>query len=360
MRRALRHVGRAPTPRDRAGRGRASGSSSPPFPSTVRSSRARRPWPSCAAEPSPAGPGRCGCATTSSGTGLRSRPSAPWGSPPPPRAAPPSGRASCSCRCAMPPRSPKRWPRSTTCREAGSSSVSAWAPMPASTHAAGVEFAGRGRRLDEGIDSLRRSWAVSPGDRYAQLPAVGPIPVWVGGSSEAALRRAARRGDGWIPLFIPPDEYGAALGRLDKETERVGAIPSSWRAPPSHSCRWDAPSAEQGLSWMASLYGLPARSFERHLVTGSARQMRRDTGAVRRSRSAARGGLRHLGRPAGTVRGPGRRVRRPRRVSIRPAHRAGRRRARPLGMTTTRAVRNGWPRWCRAHSGTQVEDQVWR
>ena len=57
--------------------------------------------------------------------------------------------------------------------------------------AAGVDFATRGRRLDEGIATLRRAWA-SPGDgSYAQLPAPAPVPVWVGGSSEAAP--AARR-----------------------------------------------------------------------------------------------------------------------------------------------------------------------
>ena len=139
--------------------------------------------------------------------------------------------------------------------------------------AAGVEFRGRGRRLDEGIDTLRRSWAVSPGQRYTQLPAVGPVPVWVGGSSEAALRRAAQRGDGWIPLFIPPDQYGAALSRLDKETERVGRDPVKVaRATVAFVSVGSSGAAEKGLSWMASLYGLPARSFERHLVAGSARK----------------------------------------------------------------------------------------
>ena len=138
--------------------------------------------------------------------------------------------------------------------------------------AAGVEFSGRGRRLDVGIDTLRRSWSVSPGQRYAQLPAVGPVPVWVGGSSEAALRRAAHRGDGWVPLFIPPHDYAAALGRLDKETERVGRDPAMVaRATVAFVSVGGPSAAEHGLSWMASLYGLPARSFERHLVAGNAR-----------------------------------------------------------------------------------------
>jgi alkanesulfonate monooxygenase SsuD/methylene tetrahydromethanopterin reductase-like flavin-dependent oxidoreductase (luciferase family) len=144
---------------------------------------------------------------------------------------------------------------------------------PGEYAAAGIEFAGRGKRLDEGIDVLRRAWAASPGERYAQLPAAAPIPIWVGGSSEAALRRAARRGDGWIPLFIPPDEYAAALGRLDKEADRAGRDPASLARAAVVFVSPGGPGArERGLSWMASLYGLPGHSFERHLVVGDARR----------------------------------------------------------------------------------------
>ena len=127
--------------------------------------------------------------------------------------------------------------------------------------AAGVPFDNRGRRLDEGIDALRRAWAVAPGERYAQLPAADPVPVWVGGSSEAALRRAARRGDGWIPLFLAPAEYAAALGRLDKEAERAGRDPGAVARAAVVFVSVGGPDAgERGLSWMASLYGLPGRS----------------------------------------------------------------------------------------------------
>jgi len=143
---------------------------------------------------------------------------------------------------------------------------------PGEYAAAGVEFGSRGRRLDDGIDTLRRSWAPPQGDRYAQLPAAGGVPVWVGGSSEAALRRAARRGDGWIPLFVPPEEYGPAMARLDKEAERVGRDPADVaRATVAFVSVGGGADTERGLSWMASLYGLPARSFERHLVAGDAR-----------------------------------------------------------------------------------------
>jgi alkanesulfonate monooxygenase SsuD/methylene tetrahydromethanopterin reductase-like flavin-dependent oxidoreductase (luciferase family) len=147
---------------------------------------------------------------------------------------------------------------------------------PGEYAAAGLSFSTRGRRLDEGIDTLRRAWTVSPTERYGQLPAAGPIPVWVGGSSEAALRRAARQGDGWIPLFVPPDEYCAAMGRLDKEADRAGRDPAVVaRATVAFVSVGDSGTEYRGLSWMASLYGIAARSFERHLVAGSARHCAR-------------------------------------------------------------------------------------
>jgi len=139
--------------------------------------------------------------------------------------------------------------------------------------AAGVDFATRGRRLDDGIDALRRAWAQTAHEHYAQRPAAPAVPVWIGGSSEAALRRAARRGDGWIPLFVAPDEYAAAGHRLDKEADRAGREPGDVaRAMVAFVAVGDSDAAERGLEWMGSLYGLPGRSFARHLVTGDARQ----------------------------------------------------------------------------------------
>lgn len=75
----------------------------------------------------------------------------------------------------------------------------------------GVDFSDRGRLLDEGIDAVRAAfadefalvegptWKVEGmGQRPRPVQAGGP-PIWVGGSSKPALRRAAERGDGWLP-----------------------------------------------------------------------------------------------------------------------------------------------------------------
>jgi len=108
--------------------------------------------------------------------------------------------------------------------------------------ALGLDFTDRGALLDEAIDGVRAAfadefaaiegptWKVEGlGQRPRPLQAGGP-PVWVGGSSKAALRRAAERGDGWLPqgpvsadqiTFIR--ERRAAAGRGDDPID-LGAL----------------------------------------------------------------------------------------------------------------------------------------
>ena len=76
--------------------------------------------------------------------------------------------------------------------------------------ALGEEFRNRGRRVEEQIEVLRRLWTEPVVDfegRWHRVTAAGinplpvqrPIPIWIGGSAEAALRRAARLADGLFP-----------------------------------------------------------------------------------------------------------------------------------------------------------------
>lgn len=86
-------------------------------------------------------------------------------------------------------------------------------------------FGNRGRRVDEQIEVLRELWA-RPTITYAgkwhridnaginPLPPRRRIPVWVGGNSEAALRRAGRLGDGWLPQRRPDDIARGMVERL--------------------------------------------------------------------------------------------------------------------------------------------------
>ena len=86
-------------------------------------------------------------------------------------------------------------------------------------------FEGRGRRMDEMIAVIRSLWC---GDGYVEhhgeffdfgplemRPApADPVPIWVGGFSPRALRRAARLGDGWISDLHSTDEMAALVRRI--------------------------------------------------------------------------------------------------------------------------------------------------
>jgi len=100
--------------------------------------------------------------------------------------------------------------------------------------ASGVPFRERGRRTDEAIRVIRRLWledeVTFQGEFYRldrvtilPKPLQTPPPIWIGGKSEAAVKRTARLGDGWIPSFITPDEFErgvAAVRRFAKEAGR--------------------------------------------------------------------------------------------------------------------------------------------
>lgn len=84
--------------------------------------------------------------------------------------------------------------------------------------ALGVSFADRGRLTDEAVDQIRAAfvdeWAAGDlGQRPRPVQQGGP-PIWIGGSSPAAVRRAAERGDGWLPQGTPMKDMPAAVERL--------------------------------------------------------------------------------------------------------------------------------------------------
>lgn len=94
-----------------------------------------------------------------------------------------------------------------------------------------VPFEQRGRLLDEAIDAVRAALADEfpshDGERwqFSELgqrprPAQAAVPIWVGGSSPAAMRRAAERGDGWLPQGPPKDGMAAGIAYLREVRSR--------------------------------------------------------------------------------------------------------------------------------------------
>ena len=92
--------------------------------------------------------------------------------------------------------------------------------------ALGVSFADRGRLTDQLIVSVKAAladeWATGDlGQAPRPVQAGGP-PIWVGGSSIPALRRAATLGDGWLPQGPPPAGMPAAIDSLRQQREAAG------------------------------------------------------------------------------------------------------------------------------------------
>lgn len=90
----------------------------------------------------------------------------------------------------------------------------------------GLSFADRGTLTDRAIDEVRAlladEWGAGDlGQRPRPVQPGGP-PIWVGGSSHAAMRRAALRGDGWLPQGPPKEGMQAAIARIREMRAAAG------------------------------------------------------------------------------------------------------------------------------------------
>lgn len=105
--------------------------------------------------------------------------------------------------------------------------------FPGEFAAAGVPHNQRGARLDEGIAVLRKLWTgepVSHEGRFFSFPETqmlpkparpGGPPLWVGGRTEAAFRRAGVLCDGYISYVVTPDQYRSALEAISIHFEQA-------------------------------------------------------------------------------------------------------------------------------------------
>ncbi len=92
----------------------------------------------------------------------------------------------------------------------------------------GVDFELRRQKLEEGIEILRALWEDEQpsyrGETYSfdpvhmqPKPRQTPMPIFFGGHSRPALRRAATLGDGWLSVRLPPDELQSHVRFLAEE-----------------------------------------------------------------------------------------------------------------------------------------------
>ena len=108
---------------------------------------------------------------------------------------------------------------------------------PVEYEALGTDFHTRGRVVEEQIEVMRLLWSqeiVSYKGHYHTITEAGlnplptrrSIPIWLGGSSDILLRRAARLGDGWFPQGYPDEQMGETLERLRNYTREAGRDPA--------------------------------------------------------------------------------------------------------------------------------------
>jgi alkanesulfonate monooxygenase SsuD/methylene tetrahydromethanopterin reductase-like flavin-dependent oxidoreductase (luciferase family) len=103
--------------------------------------------------------------------------------------------------------------------------------FPAEYEACGIPVKERGGRTNESIEIMKRLWTGEPVEHRGKYFSFGKItmlpkpatpggpPIWIGGRSDAALRRAARLGDGWMPYVITADRFAEGLEFIAREAE---------------------------------------------------------------------------------------------------------------------------------------------
>lgn len=107
--------------------------------------------------------------------------------------------------------------------------------------ALGVDFAKRGALMDEALETIKMAWGgqvvVKKGlnfDAAGNLPRPAPSPhppIWIGGGSDRAIRRAAEWGDGWSPFFAAPGlsqlNRDTAIASVEHLGEKIGLLRES-------------------------------------------------------------------------------------------------------------------------------------
>lgn len=146
----------------------------------------------------------------------------------------------------------------------------------------GVDPSTRGRRMDECLTVVRdllRGEPVSFAGEFFTLddalivPAPSPpIPLVVGGRSDAAVRRAGRLGDGWLGIWVSPGRYAAVVEQVRDEAAVGGRDPAGFEHGLNVWCGFAGTreAARAHLSTgMEDFYRIGFESFERYSPYGT-------------------------------------------------------------------------------------------
>jgi probable F420-dependent oxidoreductase len=122
--------------------------------------------------------------------------------------------------------------------------------VEAESRVLGLDHASRARRHDEYLRLIAAFLETEELEFHGEFFDFGPTrtlvrpvqrprpPIWVGGNSRRAIRRAAELGDGWLPSAVPPDDLRRGVAELERACERAGrehrpdlavSLPSTFR-----------------------------------------------------------------------------------------------------------------------------------
>ena len=141
--------------------------------------------------------------------------------------------------------------------------------------ATGRDPVGRGAVADEMLELMARLWTGEPvthrGARFryedaviAPAPVQQPLPLWIGGSSEAAIRRTARLGSGWLAGVQTPARVAPVVRRIKAAAAEAGhAIDDDHYGAgfPFRFGRWDDDAVQRAAAAYASLAALDPRTL---------------------------------------------------------------------------------------------------
>jgi alkanesulfonate monooxygenase SsuD/methylene tetrahydromethanopterin reductase-like flavin-dependent oxidoreductase (luciferase family) len=146
----------------------------------------------------------------------------------------------------------------------------------------GVDPSTRGRRMEESLTVLRQLLSGAPTTFHGEffdvddalvLPAPAqPVPIIVGGRSDAAARRAGRLGDGWLGIWNSARRFGDVVEMAGDEADRAGrADPPSQHAMQLWCGIADTKERARGrlAPAMEAFYQIPFERFEKYSPYGT-------------------------------------------------------------------------------------------
>ncbi len=141
----------------------------------------------------------------------------------------------------------------------------------------------RGRMADEALEIMRRLWTEErvsfEGEHFhydeasiAPQPVQKPLPLWIGGSSKAAIRRTARLGTGWLAGIQSPAQVKPVVAAIKKAADETGRKIDAdhyGAGVPFFFGSWDDPEVEKNRAGAGQT---PGRSRSPQLLRGRRRR----------------------------------------------------------------------------------------